>query len=603
MGITLSLLQIRLRPPTTIATDVSPSSKMPTQGRINPSERIKVRVRSQRACAPCRKRKIKCDGNDPCAACVGYGYDCLYIDRTNTRPTSSNVAAASPSQSQTGSHDTRPSDPVIPPVKIDQQFMGQESLVLEPNGESQLLRGMKTRFTSGYSAVACPKRLAMSLGMVNPPRLQAFGWNPGTRVEQNHVPPGIICDIVSLEEMNHLAGVYFKEVHPFFGFLDPEMFMARTKEFWAARQRGTDFEACMCTVFALGSYFSGNSPPSHAESQVVEHGRLLLDMSSVHPPAMVSVKHVVAWTLRALYLRLTTRPHLSWMASCTAVHLAESIGLHREITEIQIPRSITSQEVELRRRTFWVTMAIHQYFASEYGRSRIVLESTACHQITPAGDNDLTAETLAILQSVPDSNYLGHMPELLLALSKATTHAAQSPFLALLRADACFCIFRMLASTNSRLQPEQVLSLLEVIRVALDAVAFTCSMTLAWWNVVGTPFHSVCVLISIGTRESLELIPIAMETLKNVTTKYPCHLSDEAFRTAHVLVRGARDKRSVEMDSLDLGLQVAGEVLSPPNTIFDAPLNFDFPVESDQGFQDFLDLTNYYGLDSTFGVT
>jgi hypothetical protein len=530
----------------------------------------------------------------------------VYTQKSEPRPVSSTAAAASPAISNTGSHDARPPDPVgttVPPATVDQQFMGQESIIPEPNGESQLLRSIKTRFTSAYSAIAWPKRLGMSLGMSSPPRLQAFGWNPGTRIEQNYVPPNIICDIISQEEMNHFADVYFKEVHPFFGFLDPEMFIARSNEFWVSRKRGTDFEACMCTVFALGSYFSGNSPSSQFESQVVEHGRLLLDMSFVYPPAMVSIKHVAAWTLRALYLRLTTRPHLSWIASCTAVHLAESIGLHREITEIQMPRSVSPLEVELRRRAFWVTMAVHQYFASEYGRSRVVLDSIACLPITPGSTNDFTPETMAILQSVPESNYLGRIPELLQALSKVTALAAKSPFLVLLRADACFCIYRMLCSTNSRLPAEQIPAVLEVVRVALNAVVFVCTLTHPWWNAVGTPFQSVCVLISIGTPDSFALVPNAMESLKNVTTKYPCHLSDEAFRTAHALVRGARDKRSGELKSLDRGLGIGGELLLPPNSNFNAPLNLDWPVESDQGFQDFLDLTNYYGLDPTLGVT
>lgn len=575
---------------------------MPPQGHIPASERARVRVRSQRACGPCRKRKIKCDGNDPCAACEGYGYDCVYTEKPAPRAASSTAAAASTMRSKAASNGAHPLDQPgmnVRTARIDQPFMGQESIIPEPNADSQLLLGIKTRFTSAYSSIAWPRRLGISLGMSNPPRLQAFGWNPGTRAEPHHVTPKCICDLVSLDEMVRFADIYFQEVNTFFGFLNSGMFMTRLHDVWVTRKRATDFEACACMVFALGSYFSGTSPPSPLESEVVEHGRLLLDLSFALPPAMVSFKHVVAWTLRAIYLRLTTRPHLSWMASCTAVHVAESIGLQREITEIQMPRSVTPLEIESRRRVFWITMAVHQYFASEYGRSRIVLDSIACQPMTPT-DGDLTAETVTILQSVPENNYLGRTEELLDALSQATALPTTSPFLALLKADACFCIYRMVCSTNSRIPPEQVPPLLEVIRVALNAVAFLSGMTHPWWNSVGTPFHSVCVLISIGTPESFDMVSTALKTLKNVTTKYQSYLSEEAFRTAHALVQGARDKKNSELHSLDRGLGMVGGPLSPPiSNVESSMVGLEWSKQNELDFQDFLDLSNYYSLDQS----
>jgi hypothetical protein len=509
--------------------------------------------------------------------------------------------AVSPSKSNTSNNATDRAhtgiDMTPVPAKINQAFMGQESIVPESDGNSQLLQNVKTRFTSAYSAVAWPRRLGTSIGLVNPPRMQAFAWNTGTRAEQSYAPSNALWNIISLKEMTKYTDIYFQEVHPFFGLLDAEWFKARTNEIWTTRRQGTDFEACMCMVFALGSYFSGTvATPSSFETQVVEQGRLLLDVSFAYPPAMVSLKHVAAWTLRAIYLRLVTRPHLSWMASCNAIHIAESIGLHREITDIQVPRSVTPLEIELRRRTFWVTMALHQYFASEYGRSRIILDSVACQPITRWPD-DLTTETMALLMSVPSQDCLGRSTELLEALSKAAALSANSPFLALLRTDACFCIYRMLCSTNSQLPVEQIPSLLEVIRTALDGVAFLGSINHPWWNAVGTPFHSVCVLISLGTTESFELVPLVLETLKNITTTFNSHLSNEALRTAYDLVKGARDKRKQGLESLDRGLSLIGEPSILPQSTSDPLLNeFEWPAGNLE-FQDCLDLTTYFGLD------
>jgi hypothetical protein len=115
-------------------------------------------------------------------------------------------------------------------------------------------------------------------------------------------------DIISLDQLKLYSVIYFNEVHQFFGMLDQELYMAHA----------TDFEACMCGVFALGSIFHGAthppSPVSPVEAQVVEHGRLLLELSTTYASALLSMKHVIAWVLRAIYLRFTTRPHFSWYA-------------------------------------------------------------------------------------------------------------------------------------------------------------------------------------------------------------------------------------------------------------------------------------------------
>lgn len=384
--------------------------------------------------------------------------------------------------------------------KVEARYMATESLLTEPDAEPLLLQSLKTRFISAYSAVAWPKTLGLSLGMPNPPRLQSFGWNPGNRSEPKVKTQTNICNIITLEEMKRFSNVYFNEIHTYFAILDREMYEKRSVDFWILHQRGTDFEAVMCYVVALGSYFSTGTPPCPAESQLVEHGRLLLDLSVTHAPPLLSVKHIVAWVLRAIYLRSTTRPHISFLASCTAVHIAEALGLHREINESQMkrdaPRLVSSSEVDQRRNVFWTAVAINQFFASEYGRTRVHIELIGCHPLPPEPD-DLFTQTVAILQSVPgQQSLLGKGPELLEILKSAMALPVKSPFLSLLRADACFCTFRMLRFTNLSLSSVQLASFLEVIKVALEAATFLAGMQRPWWNVVGMPFHSVCVLLS-----------------------------------------------------------------------------------------------------------
>jgi len=160
------------------------------------------------------------------------------------------------------------------------------------------------------------------------------------------------------------------------------MFDARATEFWVSRKQATDFEGVICGVIAWGSYFSGPAS-SAAEAQVVEQVRLLLDFSIAHPPVLLSVKHVQAWILRALYLRSTTRPHSSWMASCNAVHIAEALGPHRDIGETQMkrdmPHLINPLEEDLRSKRFgWQCLSISSWHLNMVERE---------FNLTPLGAN------------------------------------------------------------------------------------------------------------------------------------------------------------------------------------------------------------------------
>jgi hypothetical protein len=566
---------------------------MPPQRHLVRSGQGTVRQRSQRACAPCRKRKIKCDGNQPCAACSGYGYECVYPEK-ETSTTSSTKSADSRLKSGLSS-----SEATREPMKFanapEIPYVATETII-EPVGDPLIGKNLKTRFTSTYSAIAAPRILGISLDMPNPPRLQSFGWNPGTRPEAIPKPRSCVCDLISIDDMKSFATIYFQEVHPYFGIIDREMFLEGASSFWNSHKRGADFEAVICGVIALGSYFSG--PASfHAENQIVEQGLHLVNFSISHPPALLSINHVVGWILRTIYLRSTTRPHLSWIASCTAVHIAESIGLHRGMNESQLTsQQVSDREVVFRLRPLWVAIGLNQFLSYEYGRTRVHLDLTACTPLAPVA-GDLTAQTVAILRSVPGpQDVLGRGPELLSALKSATELPVSGPFLGLLRADACFCICWMLRSSNLSLSTTQIRNVLDAVRVAMDGAKFLVSTQMPWWNAVGTPFRAVGVLLELGTSDSLAMLPLVLETLKSVGGVFDSHLSREALTTALALVQGARDKRVRDLTSLDQGLGVIGDLPQPLGfDIVNKEMDFEWPMDMNMG--GFAELEPWYGFD------
>ena len=87
------------------------------------------RMRARKACEPCRERKRKCDGGNPCSCCVRYEYDCYYFsvrERRGMTTSSSNRAsppnmeariAAAPVAATQQQQPLPLAPPVLPPVR------------------------------------------------------------------------------------------------------------------------------------------------------------------------------------------------------------------------------------------------------------------------------------------------------------------------------------------------------------------------------------------------------------------------------------------------------------------------------------------------------
>lgn len=243
---------------------------------------------------------------------------------------------------------------------------------LEPN---------KSRYVGVGSAISFPHKLSRDMGSANTARLHSYSWNAGTRPEALPTFTCQIAQIIPWEDLHALTAVYFDVVRPVFGVLDQADFNLRCVEHWMGDTRSLGFDALVGSVCALESLFSGNRK-SVRESDLVSATKVLLDnISMIHG---ATEDFAVAWILRSMYLRCTTRPHSSWMATCTTMHVIEAVGLHREIDTLSI--STTTREesssynknLDLRRSVFWVAKALNMIFSCEYGRSATQLDGANC---------------------------------------------------------------------------------------------------------------------------------------------------------------------------------------------------------------------------------
>ncbi|CEP20961.1 ASG1 [Cyberlindnera jadinii] len=76
---------------TATATGASMAINSNSNDGTNQQPIIQKRKRVTRACDECRKKKVKCDGQQPCIHCTVYSYDCTYDQPTNRKKTGADL--------------------------------------------------------------------------------------------------------------------------------------------------------------------------------------------------------------------------------------------------------------------------------------------------------------------------------------------------------------------------------------------------------------------------------------------------------------------------------------------------------------------------------
>ncbi|KAJ5148753.1 hypothetical protein N7448_000331 [Penicillium atrosanguineum] len=507
------------------------------------------RKRSRAACLSCQSRKRKCSGEQPCTTCVQAGVECYYSAAPRKKRASSMGNRALPADGWSNRL----------PVSAAGNVASPASRVNSSRGVGHSLEA--------NSGAAFVRKLGLRIDPARAPRLHLFAWNVGERrvspaVASPIASPASITTIISQDEMQRLAVIYFKKVDPCYAFLDRKSIFAHTVQRWsnlpvpAPEPLETQpYDAVLCGVAAFGLLFSQREI-TPTERQLVDTAHVLLE-KTILCAQTPSVEIVTGWVLRTAYLRMTASPHAAWMASCTLMHLIEAAGLHLDKPDpdstglIATPnQNGTADTNDTGRRLFGMARHLNTWISFDLGRSRVVLHGATTHSPTtqslpstsssspPSQKTDLY-HLLPISESLdPTGSAPQDLPELEKALSSVLSLLYTTPSLILVQCNLTLCIYRRVRALNAHaLLTSTILDrVLALAARGLRAAREMVSASSPWHQVANVPFQVVCTLLAIDNRAALALLPDAMRTLGAVVAAYDTGVMRESYSTAYLLI-------------------------------------------------------------------
>ncbi|KAH7189874.1 hypothetical protein DER44DRAFT_852454, partial [Fusarium oxysporum] len=495
---------------------------------IGQSKRKRIKV----ACEPCRERKRRCNGGNPCTSCSEWGYDCYYE-----------------------SHMSQP--------KLQTAALSLTSMIQDTPSQ--------VRSLEANSGAAFMRRVGLKIDPTNAPKLNLFGWNIGARKLLSGAGPCTplpIVDIISERDLKKLANVYFTKVDPCYGFIDHHMFYERLEARWRTPLASNAYDGVLCGVAALGSLFSQRDT-TITELHLVESARSILDLHQISEAPSVDL--VTGWVLRVIYMRMTASPHSTWMASSILIHLIEASGLHLEPSHDTVfPQHNLLCDPDIRRRLIGVAQHVNMWTSFDLGLSRVALRSLLLFPLA-SKSGDYTTELLRLLPAstnldpVKTEDDKSLEPSLRQILSGNHTQ----PPSVLAQCNLVLCILRRLGTVGFNMSPTLAEQVLALLNDALHSARFLAKDCSPWHHVANVPFHIICMLLVLDTRSSLAMLPKALQTLELVASIYDTDAMKQAHSAACLLIFLHQQRRSEDVKIFRDVLQTQGQqgvgLMMPPS--------------------------------------
>ncbi|KAE8135133.1 hypothetical protein BDV38DRAFT_294798 [Aspergillus pseudotamarii] len=357
------------------------------------------RIRVTRACDRCKKRKVRCNGQQPCRVCTEASVTCSYnasysrgrrpaVRLTRSRPLAQLTASPLNPQGrdQTASHPGNPDILEESPGVVSQQSasmpLGEPVSRASPEPAQTDLHGHYVGPSSGISFLSrVQKRLEQSVSFPRSLSVFNFGDAPlpyrhtdcGAGDPSSSYLDPTFCLLLNRDDTTRLVHRYFDFAVPVDRFVHRPTIEQWVDEFYETRGVMRDKDAApaqIAVIFMIFAIAQEHTSPklSAVEADTSVRYFRAANQQLAKEQGPVRLASVQARLCQCLWLLSQSRINHCWSLFGTVARLIFALGLHRN--RHASSSSMTRLEIECRRRTFWSAYCLDNYISTALGRPR-----------------------------------------------------------------------------------------------------------------------------------------------------------------------------------------------------------------------------------------
>ncbi|KIY03402.1 uncharacterized protein Z520_00093 [Fonsecaea multimorphosa CBS 102226] len=430
----------------------------PEQAEQNASSATKRRTSTVRACEPCRRRKIRCSGEQPCETCQWYrkAASCHYTEpRQRQIPSRRSVEKISqtlqdyrvilqklfpnvhPDQLkelprerlvdlvQKGNqfHPPSPRTPSVeekpPPVNPDAAnleqlqptpedgndgFLDRKAHALKGITDDVNMLSLSVKQNSTYLGISSVMAVLRVITWLDPECLTKSPERsviptrePSPTPENNRMESDqtrIDTSSASAWDEIPLINAYFSYVHPFIPLIEEQVFR---DTYMAAQRTDSRWLLLLNSVLAMGSVAAGTSEDA-GHHVYFNRAKQHLSMDTLDSAHLETVQALAI--LSGFYLHYVQIPNQANALMGATLRVATTLGLHRDYTEGVGPTKVqkASFSIEMRRRIWWCTFMLDAWAGNTLGRPSMGRMSHAITAKPPQEPIGQSTTMLALVQ-------------------------------------------------------------------------------------------------------------------------------------------------------------------------------------------------------------
>lgn len=473
-----------------------------------------------------RRRKRRCDGSQPCRACIEYEYDCRYIDTPS-------AAAEAGEASRASSHP-------------EQTFATIDDPAPNPTPRPIAATGLIMTFPQMVAEAAHDPSISASID---------FGYNVGVQnVRPAQIPATVsLRTVFTLHEAATYCQNYIRSCNQIFPIVDGEVLAAELEILMNQTQQRKEqdlvIEVAVTLAVLIGFYISWESP-DYRHLRLSSHAQTELDRLTFRETRS-DLWLLRAWNLRTLLLRFCSSPSRTWLSSCTTMHVAEMAGIlpSQQMNSLEESTQTTTSE---QQALFWISWVLNQFISLETGKTPIIQSSIEL--IDDSFKISATVTRLAQIfgqlhfAKVTTSPAAARTCILELCRREAEEQAFNRSEMVLFEASILCQLCRLVIQNGGCIKPGMALAIRANLQSALEVADNLLSSRQPWFTLAICP-HILCVCLAVG-KSLYDLLPQTLPLLYKTFQCFNTESLQDAQEAARALIEASL--RSKEEDTSTL---------------------------------------------------